>query len=106
MHQNFRLSGQEEQIGGFDLIYKGGPVKSLNNGSLLGAYNNRSQQLKKMAKNIALRLNQEAQDSQLIIQGKPSSKESPIASANPNDLLAKKASFIKNTVNFILIKIF
>lgn len=94
----FRLSGQEEQIGGFDLIYKGGPVKPPTNGSyqsFLGAFNNRNQQLKKMAKNIALRLNQEAQDSQLILQGKPASKESPVSS---NDLFGKKTSIFKNTV--------
>jgi len=40
------LTGQEEQIGGFDLIYKGNPVKLPSNStytSLLGCYNNRNQ---------------------------------------------------------------
>jgi tubulin polyglutamylase TTLL9 len=38
------LTGQEEQIGGFDLIYKNAPVKLPSNStysSLLGCYNNR-----------------------------------------------------------------
>ncbi|EGR31891.1 tubulin-tyrosine ligase family protein, putative [Ichthyophthirius multifiliis] len=53
------LTGQEEQIGGFDLIYKGDIIKLPSNSTyntLLGSYNNRIQQLKKLAKNTALRL--------------------------------------------------
>ena len=40
------LTGTEEQIGGFDLIYKGNPVKLPLNSTfttLLGAFNNRAQ---------------------------------------------------------------
>lgn len=40
------LTGQEEQIGGFDLIYKGNPInlpKNSTYSSLLGCYNNRHQ---------------------------------------------------------------
>lgn len=52
------LTGEEEQIGGFDLIYKNG--KRIKNGvknmSFLGCLNNRSQQMRKMAKGVALRL--------------------------------------------------
>lgn len=49
----------EEQVGGFDLIYKNGPVRLPNSstyGCLLGAQNNRRSQLKKMAKRTANRL--------------------------------------------------
>jgi tubulin polyglutamylase TTLL9 len=52
------LTGEEEQVGGFDLIYKGKPVKILfgkNNYSMLGCLNNRQQQMKKLAKAVALR---------------------------------------------------
>ncbi|CAD8106578.1 unnamed protein product [Paramecium primaurelia] len=55
------LTGNEEQIGGFDLIYKGGPIKSQyysSSISFLGTFNNRKIQLKKLAKTCALRLNQ------------------------------------------------
>ncbi|CAD8192456.1 unnamed protein product [Paramecium octaurelia] len=55
------LTGNEEQIGGFDLIYKGGPIKSQyysSSFSFLGTFNNRKIHLKKLAKTCALRLNQ------------------------------------------------
>ena len=55
----FSLTGNEEQIGGFDLLYKGGPVKASHNPagtSVLGAVNNRESQMKKLAKQTALRL--------------------------------------------------
>mmetsp|Transcript_629 Transcript_629/g.680 ORF Transcript_629/g.680 Transcript_629/m.680 type:complete len:128 (+) Transcript_629:878-1261(+) len=53
------MSGTEEQIGGFDLICRGIPVKQPSNStymSHLGCYNNRTQQLKKLAKSTAARL--------------------------------------------------
>ncbi|CAD8067487.1 unnamed protein product [Paramecium sonneborni] len=53
------LTGNEEQIGGFDLIYKGGPIKNNYNSSqisFLGTFNNRKLQLKKLAKACALKL--------------------------------------------------
>ena len=53
------LTGEENQIGGYDLIYKGAPVVFPHSSvydSLLGAYNNRKPQLKKLAKATALRL--------------------------------------------------
>jgi len=52
-------------VGGFDLIYKGNPIKLPSNStysSLLGCYNNRLQQLKKLAKNTAIRLATETQE--------------------------------------------
>jgi len=52
------LTGEEEQIGGFDLIYRN--AKRIKNGvknmSFLGCLNNRIQQMRKMAKGVALRL--------------------------------------------------
>ena len=55
---NKRLSGNEEQIGGFEVLYKGGPVKVAHNPagvSILGAFNNREQQTKKLAKQTVTR---------------------------------------------------
>lgn len=77
------LTGQEEQIGGFDLIYKGTPVKLPSNsiyGSLLGVYNNRSQQLKKIAKSAASRLAQSYQESQPIVTNNPINNKAPVSS--------------------------
>ncbi|KAL4462148.1 hypothetical protein ABPG72_010464 [Tetrahymena utriculariae] len=73
------LTGQEEQIGGFDLIFKGNQIKLPQNStysSLLGCYNNRNQQLKKLAKSTAIRLaqqyaeqqQQQQQQQQLLLQ--------------------------------------
>ncbi|CAK86156.1 unnamed protein product (macronuclear) [Paramecium tetraurelia] len=61
------LTGNEEQIGGFDLICKGNPIKLPVNSTFttyLGAFNNRSQQLKKIAKSTAIRLAQSYQEGQ------------------------------------------
>ncbi|CAD8061233.1 unnamed protein product [Paramecium primaurelia] len=61
------LTGNEEQIGGFDLICKGNPIKLPINSTFttyLGAFNNRQQQLKKIAKSTAIRLAQTYQESQ------------------------------------------
>jgi tubulin polyglutamylase TTLL9 len=53
------MSGSEEQIGGFDLIYKGSPLKLPDNytyETLLGAFNNREKQLKTLSKSTAQKL--------------------------------------------------
>ncbi len=52
------LTGQEDQIGGFDIVYRlNKMVKQGNkNFSFLGCLNNRQQQMRKMAKAVALRL--------------------------------------------------
>ncbi|CAK73860.1 unnamed protein product (macronuclear) [Paramecium tetraurelia] len=62
------LTGNEEQIGGFDLIYKGGPIKNNYNCSsisFLGTFNNRKLQLKKLAKACALKLAHANEDNQV-----------------------------------------
>ena len=57
-----RLLGDEQQIGGFDLIYN--KTKAVKHGgknfSFLGCFNNRQQQMRKMAKGVALRLADQA----------------------------------------------
>ena len=53
------LTGNEDQIGGYDLIHKGVPSKNIPNSlytTHLGAFNNRDHQLKKLAKITAARL--------------------------------------------------
>ena len=65
------LTGNEEQIGGFDLICKGTPVKLSQTSvftSHLGCFNNRQSQLKKLAKMTAARLAQTYQQQQAAIQ--------------------------------------
>ena len=50
------LTNEEEQVGGFDLIYKGSQVKMPLNciyQTYLGCFNNRNAQLKKLAKMAA-----------------------------------------------------
>ncbi len=58
----FRLTEKEEQIGGFDLIYKGGNVwqpPGRNSVSFLGTSNNRMTSIRKLAKAAANRTNQQ-----------------------------------------------
>lgn len=53
------MNSQEEQVGGFDLIWKNGPVKLPENStytSLLGCHNNRRSQVKRLAKAASTRL--------------------------------------------------
>jgi hypothetical protein len=52
------MTGEEEQIGGFDLIYRDGKrLKFMSrNMSLLGCLNDRDQKMRKMAKATTLRL--------------------------------------------------
>ena len=55
----YSLKGDEEQIGGYDCIYKGGPIRpdpKATFTSFLGCFNNRVTQLKKLAKCTAARL--------------------------------------------------
>ena len=58
------MRGDEEQVGGFDLIVRGNAVKPDPKASyttLLGCFNNRQQQLKRLAKQTANRLNAQQQ---------------------------------------------
>lgn len=53
-----KLPIEDDQVGGFDLIYKNSKrVKNgMKNMSFLGCLNNRNQQMRKMAKAVALKL--------------------------------------------------
>jgi len=55
------MTGNEDQVGGFDIICRGNIIKNPSNytyGTLLGAYNNRDKNLKSLAKSTAHRLAQ------------------------------------------------
>ncbi len=56
------MTGEEEQVGGFDIIYNKTKSQKQNQKSFsfLGCLNNRHQQMRKMAKTVALRLAEEA----------------------------------------------
>ena len=73
------MTGEEEQIGGFDIVYKNGNrtkpnvaaradrnphVFMMKEYSLLGCFNNRDQNMRRMAKMAALRLADEAKKAQ------------------------------------------
>jgi hypothetical protein len=60
----YRMTGDEEQIGGFDVIYKNNKrVKFMSrNVSLLGCRNDRDQKMRKMAKATTLRLAEKHKD--------------------------------------------
>lgn len=55
------MSGNEDQVGGFDLICRGSVIKKPDNytyGTMLGGFNNREKQLKGLSKQTASRLAQ------------------------------------------------
>ncbi len=55
------MSGNEDQVGGFDLICRGNVIKKPDNytyGTMLGTFNNREKQLKTLSKQTASRLAQ------------------------------------------------
>jgi len=63
MDMEKKLTGNEEQVGGFDLIYKTGFVKFDHNctvTSYLGCHNNRNRQLKRLSKQTRKRKEAEA----------------------------------------------
>ena len=85
------LTGQEEQIGGFDLIFKSSPIKLPSNSqyqSLLGSQNNRTLQLKKLAKSTVLRLST-----------RPPRSQSPNEKADPRKSDSKVSKSKKDTSN-------
>jgi tubulin polyglutamylase TTLL9 len=58
------LSGNEDQVGGFDLICKGKGTKTSTNAypqkiSFLGTMNNRIENIKKLARNNSNKMNEE-----------------------------------------------
>ncbi|CAD8060978.1 unnamed protein product [Paramecium sonneborni] len=66
------LTGNEEQIGGFDLVCRGTPIKLPTNSTFttyLGSFNNRQQLLKKIAKSTAIKLAQIFQETQIKVLG-------------------------------------
>jgi tubulin polyglutamylase TTLL9 len=53
------MTGNEDQVGGFDIICRGNPIKYPENytySTMLGAYNNREKQLKTLSKQTSQRL--------------------------------------------------
>ena len=53
------MTGNEDQVGGWDIICRGTPIKMNNNcmyKTRLGSFNNREKQLKQLAKQTASRL--------------------------------------------------
>jgi len=81
------LTGQEEQIGGFDLICKGTPIRNDSSlfSSMLSCHNNRSQQLKKLAKIISSRLAQIAAQEKEEAKKNSSHKDKDIPSLSTTD---------------------
>eukprot|EP00742_Colponemidia_sp_Colp-10_P004175 GILJ01004454.1.p1 GENE.GILJ01004454.1~~GILJ01004454.1.p1 ORF type:complete len:476 (-),score=67.04 GILJ01004454.1:192-1619(-) len=75
------MTGAEEQVGGFDLIYRNGHVRPAGNSlynTFLGCYNNRAPVLKKLAKQAAARL--AAQPSGLPEAPQPGNPGKPVKS--------------------------
>lgn len=74
---SYRLTGEEQQIGGFDLIYRNSKrIKNgLRNLSFLGCLNNRHQQMRKMAKAVALRLAEKAKEDKVKQKSKDEKRD-------------------------------
>ena len=87
------LAGTEEQIGGFDLICRGTPVKLPSNSTYmthLGCQNNRNQQLKKLAKATASRLVEHYNQEQAIAQSNPDKVSGSSQAFNANNQVPVK----------------
>lgn len=107
IHFLYRMTGQEEQIGGFDLICKGNPIlnETSLNPSMLGCFNNRSQQLEKLSKIIANKLEQAQQqwkEDQNVDARKSNAKETmqaipPSSTPDINALNVRKAKSISES---------
>jgi len=85
------LTGQEEQIGGFDLICKGTPIRAESSmfASMLSCHNNRAQQLKKkLGKIISSKL------AQAYLQEKEEAKRSITSKDNASISTAETGSSI------------
>lgn len=90
------LSGNEVQVGGYDLIYKGGPIIMASNSTLqtlLGCHNNRINQSKQLAKSTSMRLAQQyAEKLANELNGQP---EKPKYSKNFSSLPTKTGAMYK-----------
>jgi len=110
------LSGNEDQVGGFDLICRGNVIKKPDNytyGTMLGTLNNREKQLKTLSKQTANRLAQLHMQKNLNVgnsSGNYQSNNNQMNNANPggssqnltkqidnsNNLRAKQISYSNN----------
>lgn len=90
------MTGDEEQIGGFDLIYKNKRIKqSIRNISFLGCMNNRMAQMRKMAKSIALRLAEKPKELTTANSTNPTANNKNVrnkSTMNPPDSLQNKTT--------------
>ncbi|CAD8053008.1 unnamed protein product [Paramecium sonneborni] len=98
------LTGNEEQIGGFDLVCKGNPIKLPLNSTFttyLGSFNNRQQQLKKIAKSTALRLAQTYQEIQTksVGDGSKNQKEKEEKEKQQQRSTSKGPQSMQNGIN-------
>jgi len=87
------LTGTEDQIGGFDIICKGTPVKLPSNSTFmthLGCFNNRQQQLKKLAKSTAARLAQQYAQEHSTSSGSSAVNTNATNKQNPSSGISNK----------------
>lgn len=87
----YRLTGDEEQVGGFDLLYKNNKrvKKSSKNDSFLGCFNDREKQIRKMAKLTALRLAEKPKKDEKPPERKGRSLVNGVNNPNANNNTAK-----------------
>ena len=103
------LTGNEEQIGGFDLICKGRPSKNsqllVQKISFLGTHNNRIENLKKVAKNNCNRLNAEVNTRASMDNRKPMSHnitQNQSVNTSKRNIMPRKAQKTNNGRDFVI----
>ena len=90
------LTGNEDQVGGWDIICRGEPVKYSKEcmyNTRLGSFNNREKQLKQLAKQTANRL------ANLYLQKKKISHQKTIETKNVRDNTGNRKSSVKDKDN-------